>query len=146
MLRSRASRLFTASMLVIGVMVLVNLVALIEVRAAGNRLHTDTTPRLLAAERVQLEAAHMNGAQNLYLLDKGRSRPVFLADQRRLGVSIAAARSIDTSAADMRLLAQVSSAYRRFQAPGRTIWSELEQGDTSAARRLAAGPATTLYN
>jgi hypothetical protein len=36
MLRSRASRLFTASMLVIGVMVLVNLVALIEVRAAGN--------------------------------------------------------------------------------------------------------------
>ncbi|HET7379823.1 MAG TPA: PAS domain-containing protein [Gaiellales bacterium] len=146
MLTSRTSRRFAAALLVVAVMVVVNLAALVAVRSAESRVHAHTTEDLLTAQRVQFLAADMNGAQNLYLIDGGRSRAAFLASEHALARSIGSARGGDVSAADRTLLNEISDGYHRFALLDEQVWAAVERGALAQARRLAAGPETAIYH
>lgn len=113
---TRTGRSFGGAIVVIVVMAVVNVVAFLTIQNAGDHLHNEASQTLLAAQHLQFDAADMNGAQNLYVLDNGNSRNVFLASELRLGRSIAAARRVDTSSADRVLLGRISANFGRFRA------------------------------
>ncbi len=131
---------------VIVVMGVVNVVAFLAIQGAGNRLHNDETRTLFAAQQLQFDAADMNGAQILYVLDNGSSRQVFLASEHRLAQSMTTASRVDTSSADRALLGRIAADFESFRALDERVWAALQRGNHATAARLTISPETVLYD
>ncbi|HEY0388611.1 MAG TPA: PAS domain-containing protein [Gaiellales bacterium] len=127
------------------VIALVNAVSFVLVRDAGSTLHDQATPRSLAVEQLRLDIADMNGAQNLYLIDPGGGRPVYVASRTAVRRDLAAVRPLETSADGRATLAGLIRDERAFERVDGQIWSSLQAGQVQVARSLAAGAETTTY-
>lgn len=141
--RPHARYLLTGALLL--VIALVNAGSLVLVREAGSALHDQAAPRSMRVEQLRLDLSDMNGAQNLYLLDPGGGRPVFIAARQAVRHDLADVRPLETSAVGRRLLGSVAAAERQFEQLDGSIWSALQSGQTAVAQALAAGAETSIY-
>jgi PAS domain S-box-containing protein len=141
--RPHARYLLTGALVL--VIALVNAGTLVLVRDAGSTLHDQAAPRSMRVEQLRLDLSDMNGAQNLYLIQPGGGRPVFIAARAAVRRDIAAARPLENSAVGRRLLAAITSAERRFEQIDGELWASVQSGQLEVARSLAAGVETTVY-
>ena len=75
----------------IGVFTLAAVAGVLLIRSASEHVTGNATPRYMAVDRLRFTISDMNGAQNLYVLDGGRSRPDYLAAERAYVAALAAA-------------------------------------------------------
>ena len=91
--RPHARYLLTGALVL--VIALVNAGTLVLVRDAGSTLHDQAAPRSMRVEQLRLDLSDMNGAQNLYLIQPGGGRPVFIAARAAVRRDIAAVRPLE---------------------------------------------------
>ena len=96
----------------------------------------------MAVDRLRFTISDMNGAQNLYVLDGGRSRPDYLAAERAYVAALAAAERLVDAPADRALLGRVRRNGAAFRRVDDEIYADVVTGQRVRAAALVAGVET----
>jgi methyl-accepting chemotaxis protein len=114
--------------------------------SATNRITTQSTPKLVDANNLKFLAADVNGWQNGYVLDGGKSRPDFDKSVDAFKTGFADLSAYATDDTDKAELVKISAGLDEFMKIDADVWNAIKAKKYAEAKRIALGPEITAYN
>ena len=115
------------------------------VKSAENNITGNVGPKQRASLDLKFQAAELNGWQNAYLLDDGKSRASFEKSAASFQNSLNTLSALSRDAGDRASVTQIRTAFTGFMSLDKTIEGALKSGDKARAQQIALGPEIGRY-